>query len=137
MHGLVWHAGHDRDQSWGQDGEWIDTDDDDESDASSQGSSDAHRQQPVDDEDRVMNQALAQFFLNDFEGAMQSSLGLTPEAAEQSPHYRHLIASRDAMRDELERRRDDGTMCLQRNPLQHGLPRPAAGPSSCGAPAWA
>ena len=130
---MVWHAGHDRAQSWARDGEWVDTDDDDGDQADGRlppdPESDAYRQQPDDEEDRMMNQALADFFLNDFEDAMQRKLGLTADNAMQNAEYRMMIASRDAMRHELERRRDDGTVRLQPNPF---LGRSAAGLSSSG-----
>lgn len=38
-----------------------------------------NRTQPEDEEDRAMNQALAAFFLDDFEGSMRKKFGLAPE----------------------------------------------------------
>jgi len=74
------------------------------------------------DEDRAMNQALAGFFLNDFEASMQKKFGLTPENCMQHPGYVQMIAARDAMRGELEQRATDGTKVLQPNPWLPGGP---------------
>ncbi|KAA8900260.1 hypothetical protein FN846DRAFT_959208 [Sphaerosporella brunnea] len=144
VHGLVWHAGFDRQSAWGGEGDgWEDIDEDEDpflvhhhqmhyhhhGDYEFQNppdpNQDAGREQPFDDHDRSMNQALAHFFLNDFEQAMQQKLGLTPENCMQNAQYRMAIASRDAMRGELERRGRDGTVRTQLNPFIHyGFPIP-------------
>jgi hypothetical protein len=145
VNGLVWHAGYDRQQAWiEKNPSWEDIDDDD--DPFPHGAhmhapdplSDIGRQQPIDEQDRLMNQTLAQFFLNDFEGAMQQKLGLSPENCMQNSQYRMMIASRDAMRGELERRGRDGTMRTQLDPFLyygHQVPPAPSGPTGNEEPA--
>lgn len=127
VHGLVWHAGHDKEQSWEEDEEWRDASDngdDDDTFVPPYPSDDSERQQPKDEQDKLMNQALAQFFLNDFEESMRKKLGLTEENCMDNTQYRMMIISRDAMRGELERRGEDGTIRIQPDPFSHGHPVP-------------
>ncbi|KAF8245473.1 hypothetical protein K440DRAFT_407088 [Wilcoxina mikolae CBS 423.85] len=127
VHGLVWHAGHDKEQSWEEDEEWCDAsdnDDDEDTFVPPDPNDDTAREQPKDDQDKLMNQAIAQFFLNDFEDAMHKKLNLTPENCVDNAQYRMMISSRDAMRSELERRGEDGTMRIQPDPFSHGHPIP-------------
>lgn len=127
VHGLVWHTGYSKELAWEEDEEWEDENEEDNY-VPPDPIDDEGREQPVDDGERQNNREMANFFLNDFDAAMRKQLGLTEDNCMQSSEYRMMIASRDAMRGELERRGEDGTIKRQPSPYIHGHPIPRPPP---------
>ena len=83
------------------------------------------REEPEDEQDALENKMMAEMFLSpEFADIIRKQFRLTKKQSKTDPRFLQMMAQRDAMIPELERRRQDGTRKVQKNKYPDSNPTP-------------